>query len=347
MKSTRHIILKLFLLAALIAVMYAFYRMGKKPVELPLPSITTVTVTPLIEHPLAKIITAYATVIAPNAVDFASQTSGTITSIDFKPGDLVKKGQVLFTIASNSIDDQTQKLLAAMQLAQNTYQRALDASKADPESISQSDLMQDQLLYEQALSMYQAANRVEKAVSPIDGTVADTNLSVGSFVNAGTILVHIDAPDIRQLTYQLPSQYQSEIAIGQTVTFTPNDSKNSYLGKVSYIAPQLNTTDFSITLRADFDNPNTLPANLFGTITQTLEANAQALAIPMVYVQSDAEGFYVYSLDKNKVEKLHFIPGAINASGLIEVQSGIAKNTPVITSQLTSIIEGQTVAISS
>lgn len=306
-----------------------------------------VTTVPVTYHALPKTITAYGKIISPDSLDIMAQSSGEITSIHFNAGDAVKKGQILFTLTSNNIDDQTKKLFAAMQLSRDNYKRLRTSYKADPESVSPSDLLDAKLKFIQDLAAYREARTVEKIIAPADGVISTTPVAAGSFVNVGAVLAHVSVPTSKEIAFQLPSQYQPEAAINQTVEFIPSDTKTPYSARVTYISPALNSDDYSVNVRAAFDQPNHLPENLFGKIIETLQIDAKTLAVPASLVQADSQGFYVYSLSSNnKAKKIYFIPGAITKDGLMMVHSGISNNTPIISSHLSSLIEGQQVAVS-
>lgn len=329
----------------LAATWFGYDHLATKPTTAP-ENIVTVNMAPITVHLLPKTITAYGKIISPNSLDIMAQTSGEITSIPFKAGDAIRKGQLLFTLVSNNIDDQTKKLLAAMQLSHDNYERLLATYKTDPESVSPSDLQQAKLKFIQDLATYQEAHAVEKIIAPVDGVISDTNLAVGSFVNVGAVLAHVSVPNAQEIAFQLPSRYQQQAALNQEVEFTPSDSQQNYKARIVYIATQLNSDDYSVNIRAAFDQPNFLSENLFGKVVVTLQSDAKILAVPGTLVQADSQGFYVYSVSNGKAKKIYFIPGDLNQSGLMTIQSGITEPTSIITSHLSALTEGQKVEVS-
>lgn len=342
------IITLVFFACIILGILFVTHRHQKKQVDLNLQNTSLkVKLAPITEQSIPIQITAYGKIIDPDAVDLSAQSAGTITSINFKPGDPVKKGDILFTFISNSIDDQTQKLLAAMRLAHDNYKRLSDAYQMDSSSISQANLTQAKLLYEQALATYQAARTVEKTVAPIDGYITTTTLAVGDFVNVGTPLAHIEASGSREVEYQIPSQYQSQVTLGQTLVFQPFNSDISCNAHVVYISPNLDPNDSNLVLRAKLDNSSEFTTNLDGTVTQRLSQNNKSLAVPVSLVQTDAQGFYIYTVDHNKVEKMHFETGALTNAGLMTIKSGIPINTLMVISPPSNLFEGETVVVSS
>ena len=66
-----------------------------------------------------------------------------------------------------------------------------------------------------------------------------------------------------------------------------------YQGVVTYISPFLNSTDYSLTVRADLSNAYTLRYSSFGKVEQIIDPNYKFLAIPQNIAQTDSVGFFI------------------------------------------------------
>ena len=294
--------------------------------------LTTVVIKPLTYTTIPLIITSYAEVTSPGSVTINAQASGIITSVEFSPGQQVKKGQLLFTLRSNSISEQLSQSKATLASAKEKYESYINILKQVKGSVSQVRLMEAKSAYKAALAQYDETKTIHNIISPINGTISDTNLTVGAFVNNGEKLVYIASQGNLQLRYQLPAQYAAQVALGQKVSFYPRNTKNSYTAKVSYISPALNPTDYNITLRANLSNTS-LQANTFGHATQVIDPNRKLLAVSQSLIRTDSSGFYVYVLnDKNTVEKQYCKLGGLTTSGLITINSGLQTGTKLIIS---------------
>lgn len=288
-------------------------------------------------------VSAYGEVVSPNSVTLRAQANGTITSVNFTPGQTVKKGQLLFTLSSNNESSQLGQYSAELAMAKDKYERYLRLSKLYVGVVAKVQLMQFQTEYQQAQAQYNAAAAIHNITSPIDGVISDTSLTPGAFVNNGDMLAYIVSPSNLQLRYELPGEYSNQVALGQKVLFYPKGMQNAYSATVSYISPALNPEDYNITLRANLSAAN-LPANTFGSVVQILNPNHQALAIPQSLIQNDENGFFVYILDKqDKVTNQYCKLGNLTSSGLVVINSGLAPGMRLVTSNLDDLVEGEKV----
>lgn len=306
--------------------------------------IQTVTLALLRYHTLPQIVEAYGTTISPKSTALKSQTSGTIATIDFKAGEHVKKGQVLFTLLSNDISTQAKKLYAAMLLSKSFFERQKRANKLLPGSVSPYDIQKSKLQYEQDLASYAESSTVNTISAPFNGIISDTNLAVGSYVAMGATMASLTDPHSLQITYQLPSQDAPQVKIGQAIAFYPDGATQPIAGTVSYISPQYDAQNYNLTLRADVKNTSIKP-NFFGRIVETTNPNYKTLAVSQSLVQADAQGFYVYTIEDKKVTKHYIKTGMVDKNGLIQIVSGIAPNTPIISSDIANLSDGQTVQV--
>lgn len=296
-----------------------------------------VTLANLKTEIIPQTITSYGTTVSPASATIAAQTGGVVTHIAFTPGNSVKKGQLLFVLQSNDTGNQIQELKAAMMASKDIYDRSTHANQNFPGTIASETIEQEKLKYKQDLAAYKESQTAAYVVSPIDGIISDTNLTVGSSVSIGTVLAQVIDPQSLQIKYSLPSQYASVIQNGQHVLFYPNDSNQSYSGRVAYVSPLLNASDFTLTVRADLDHATLLKPYLFGKVVHIINPHYCALVIPQNLVQTDARGFYVYVINNNKVTKRYFTPAGVNKAGGIEVKDGLTAESKIIVSDYTSL----------
>ena len=232
-----------------------------------------------------------------------------------------------------------------MQSSKSIYKRQAQANKLFPGTIDANTVETSKLRYEQDKAAYLESRIVEHVRAPSNGIISDTNLAVGSYVDAGEQLANFVDPRSVQIKYELPAKFVSQLHTGQTVKFYPSSSLKPLTANVAYIAPLFNTDNYNLTLRANLQIPQPLKQNEFGKVVQVLNEHYKILALPQKIVQTDASGFYAFSIDDHKITKLYFTPGEITKTGLIEVVSGIKPQTPLVTSDVLQLTPGQTVQV--
>ena len=175
------------------------------------------------------------------------------------------------------------------------------------------------------------------------GRISDTDLAVGDLVSSNENLAYISTKDLLQLSYHLPSQWATKAKLGQKVVFI-NGQQQKYTGVVSYISPILNPNNQGVNCRANLKPSKSLTANQFGQIIQTINAHQQMLAVSQTLAQTDAQGYYVLTVNNNKVTNHYFIPGFITKSGLITITAGLKAGDKII-SNPAQVTAGQTVKV--
>lgn len=348
MKTNKKQIILIAIVILLIAAIAWFYiNQSSKTQTTNKTSPIIVTVTPITYHISELTIRAYGTTVSPTSMAIRAQENAEIIAIYFKPGQAVTKGQLLFKLKVSGIEEQQKKLKAQMLQTKSYYLRLQEEHQKLPGIVAEYDLLKARTQYQQDLASYQQLLRLENIRAPIDGMISDTNYSAGDTVATGTKLTQITDPGSLQVKYQLPSKYVKQARIGQTIRFYPDGTEHVYKGTISYISPQFDSDSYGLTIRADLEKFADLKPNHFGQVVQIINPNYKTLAIPQSLVHNDAQGFYVYIIQNNKVAKNYFMPGAINKEGLIQVLSGIKPNTPVINSDQSILSSGLTVQVGS
>ena len=216
---------------------------------------------------------------AVEKVDVRSQVPGTIVSVNFKDGALVKKGDTLFVIDPRPYAaevDRAEAQLAAAQArtgyTQSDWERAqrLIADNA----IAKRDYDEKQNAAREASANLKAAQAAvetarinlgyTKIVAPVSGRVSRAEITVGNVISAGataaplTTLVSVSpiyaSFDVDEQTYL---QYLSRAKDGSKVPVElglADESGYSRSGVIESVDNRLDTSSGTIRVRARFDN---------------------------------------------------------------------------------------------
>jgi multidrug efflux system membrane fusion protein len=220
---------------------------------------------------------------AIDRVDIRPQVSGIIESVYFQDGQLVKKGDALFTIDPRPFQAElarSQAVLAGAQarvaFAQTNQDRntRLIASHA----IAQSDLDQtNDAMLEAKASVLSAEAAVQTAqlnlnytaiTAPVTGRVSRAEITIGNWVGAGltapvlTTVVSVSPVYVEfEIDEQTFLKYADNGAAGNTgIEHVPvsmelaNESDFPHQGRLESLDNQLDTSSGTIRVRAVFDN---------------------------------------------------------------------------------------------
>ena len=349
-----------FVLAALVLAVVLFPAEPRAQGGPPMPSVT-------VAAPLAKKVTRWDEYTgrfeAIESVEIRPRVSGYIDSVSFTDGQMVKKGDLLFTIdprpyqiAVDSARADVTKSRAQVVFTTADYERGVQL--VDSRTVPVKDLEQRRANLDtaraQAISADAALRNAElnlewtQVRAPIDGRISDHRVSVGNLVSGGqtgtTLLTTIvstdpihfvfDASEADYLRYSrlaAAGQRPSSRDVGNTVQVRLADEQGwPHEGHMNFVDNQLNAHSGTIRGRAVFDNKDLfLTPGTFGRLRLS-GGTFDGLLIPDAAVVSDQAHKIVMTVgDDNKVVPKPVTLGPIY-EGLRVVQSGLAVTDRVI-----------------
>ena len=153
---------------------------------------------------------------------------GTLSEVLVKPGQQVKKGDILFRLDDKAVQERIASDEALLELAQQRYsRRGLDVDDADATislHAAQSALDSDKAAVEETLIR-----------APFDGTVSRFVLETGDFLEKGRTLAQlIDTSNLNVIFNASPA---GKGLVGMEILFTVNGQ--NFSGKVTYTSPTI------------------------------------------------------------------------------------------------------------
>ncbi|ATF89668.1 efflux RND transporter periplasmic adaptor subunit [Burkholderia gladioli] len=256
-------------------------------------------------------------------VDVRPLVSGTIVSVNFKDGALVKKGDVLFVIDPRPYQaevDRTAAQLAAAQArdgyAQTDWQRA--QRLIGDNAIAKRDYDEKQnAARESAANVKAAAAALEAAkinlgytriVAPFTGRASRAEITLGNVVSAGasaaplTTLVSVspiyasfDADEQTYLRYIGNQRDGRKVPVDLGLA---NESGYSRNGVIDSVDNRLDTSSGTIRVRARFDNADgTLVPGLYARVKVDGSAPHPALLVDDAAINTDQDKKFVFVVD--------------------------------------------------
>ena len=326
----------------------------------PVPSVT-------VAAPLAKKVTSWDEYTgrfeAIESVEIRPRVSGYIDSVSFTDGQMVKKGDLLFTIdprpyqiAVDSARADVTKSRAQVVFTTADYERGLQL--VDSRTVPVKDLEQRRANLDtaraQAISANAALRNAElnlewtQVRAPIGGRISDHRVSVGNLVSGGqtgtTLLTTIVSTDpihfvfdaseadyIRYARLAAAGQRPSSRDVGNTVQVRLADEQGwPHEGRMNFVDNQLNARSGTIRGRAVLDNKDLfLTPGTFGRLRLS-GGTFDGLLIPDAAIVSDQAHKIVMTVGEgNKVVPKPVTLGPMY-EGLRVVQSGLTVADKVI-----------------
>ena len=283
--------------------------------------------------------------LANESVDIMNELSGRVVAINFKEGQSVKEGDILVQLN----DDELQIQLVRAEYQHTLLQERLERQRILLERDAVSREEYDMVLTEFNVlvqDMEQLKVRIEKMKvrAPFDGDIGFRDISLGAFLQPGSKITHlVDVGSIR-IEASMPEKNLQNYRVGGEILFRVDGIDRDLKAEIYAIAPKIDETTRSITIRARCDNrEGMLIPGMFARVTSNMRGG-NSLFVPNESVTTDVTGRSVW-VSKNNRATLVPITIGIRNEGMIEVLSGLHRGDTVITTGLMQLREGMAVSI--
>jgi RND family efflux transporter MFP subunit len=308
--------------------------------------------------------------VAVNAVDIRSRLSGYLSEIDFKDGQMVKQGDLLFTIDRRPFE------IALEQMRANLAQARANLAFAEGDLTRGQSLLTNKTITEQvydqrtqAKSVAQAAVAAQEAMvhsaeldldqysrirSPIDGRIVDRRVAVGNLVTGGagganTLLATVVSVDpirfeftfdeqsyLRYVRFASASKDVAALNGNVPVTLELIDEHDfKHIGKIDFVDNAINTSTGTIRGRAVFDNPDGIfTPGMFGRLRVPGSPPYTALLVPDAAIGSEQIRKYVLVADDAGMVRQKYVTLGQLDGGLRVIKAGLDTKDRVIVNGL-------------
>jgi RND family efflux transporter MFP subunit len=224
-------------------------------------------------------------VLARQAVTVAAEADGRLASVSVRVGDAVRRGQELATLATDVMHGEMTVVQATVAAARGDERRAeleLDRTRdrrarreLHPELYAEEDLASARNAEQAAAASVDSAKarvaeevghlrqletRLQHAVlrAPIDGRVALRYLDAGALVHSGEPVVRLISAGEFLLRFAVPPEQAASIRKGAGVEVRLASLPMSLLGRVSQVAPRIDTASQMVFVEAELQVPASL-----------------------------------------------------------------------------------------
>ncbi|GHD58934.1 efflux RND transporter periplasmic adaptor subunit [Jeongeupia chitinilytica] len=287
------------------------------------------------------------TLQAEQQTTITAQVEGQVASVDVRPGQRVRRGQVLARL--NAEDLARQLAVAQAQLAKSrdllAYSRKLsernqDLLKQNFISKNAFDTTQNQLqsavadthAAEAQLGLAQQALAKAVISAPFDGVVAERFVDPGQHVGInGKLLTVVDLGSL-ELVANVPARRIGEIAPEQVVHFGIDGFPNQYTGHIARINPSVNDASKAVPVYIRIDRQDdALRSGLFAQGAIEVATHASVLNLPLPAVHDENGQQYVLAIEAGKLVRHTVSIGARDERrSRVEIASGLKPDAIVL-----------------
>lgn len=328
-----------------------------------------VTVAPVIRKAVPLQLRVIGTVEPSSSVAVRSQVTGELTSVTFKEGDDVRRGQPLFHLDRRPLEAALQQ--AQANLERDTAQAAnaaaqakrmselaargiatreqVDTSQANANAL-QATLEADRAAVENASVQLQYAT-IE---APISGRTGALQVHPGNLVRANdtTPLVVINQITPVNVSFALPEsqfpmlkQYLGKGTV-HVEAEAPTDEEGASEGHITFVDNAVDPTTGTIRLKGSFPNADRrLWPGQFVNVVITLATDPDAIVVPTVAIQEGQDGNYVFVVKGDHTVDLRPVSTERTVGEETIVSKGVQGGEVVVTDGQLQLVPGARVSI--
>jgi len=318
--------------------------------------------------------------IAVDFVEVRARVSGYLDKIHFSDGQLVKEGDLLFTIDQRPFEAALDQSKAAVEQSKANLAYA-EADLVRGESLPKGTVITQQSLDQrvQAKRVAQASVTAQEAAvkqaaldleftelrAPVSGRIGDRRVSIGNLVTGGTtgnttLLATIATVD--PIRFEFTMDEASYLRYLRAATQAASSSANrgmtlpvklklideedfSHEGRIDFVDNAIDRSSGTIRGRAVFANGDgKLTPGMFGRIQISTAPPAEALLVPDSAIGTEQVRKVVYTVSPDNVATPKYVTLGPLVKGLRVIASGLAADDNVIVNGLMRVRAGAKVA---
>lgn len=310
---------------------------------------------------------------ALNSADVVARVSGQLLTQNYKEGDYVNKGQVLFTIEPSKYRDAVQQAQAALNTAESQYayaSRQYDAMKRaiEADAVSEMEVIQAESNMNTAKAAIQNARAALSTArenlgyctvrATRSGHCSIATVSTGNLVNGEaspvTLATIYDDSDVKAVFEIEDGQYeimmngnrnQENSLLSAIPLKFQQPLPHSYTADLYYVAPNVDTGTGTIVLEGHFANKyKELKDGMYVSVDLPYGTEPKAILIRDASIGTDQLGKYVYVVnDSNKVVYTPIEIGELYRDSLRLVTKGLTPKDRYVTRAIMTVRNGETV----
>jgi multidrug efflux system membrane fusion protein len=327
-----------------------------------------VTVATVARSSMPVELSAIGTGHAFKTVSVESQVAGIVKDVHYRPGQVVRKGDLLITLDKNPFlatlaqaeaalaRDKAQARLGRTELERNDElaKKGListeehdqsQATSAAAEAVVRAD--------EAALQTAQIALSYCSIYAPISGVTGAQLVYPGTAVKANDapVLVVINQVSPIYVEFSVPQQYLGSIRTLMaharlTVQATPPGDGAPETGELTFVNNTVDPTTGTMKLMASFPNTDQrIWPGQFSNVLLRLSEQQNVLVVPSQAVQAGQQGDYVFVVNRDMTVAVRQVTVGPTVGEMAEVLSGLSAGDTVVTDGQVRLVPGSHVSL--
>ena len=327
----------------------------------------SIVAAPVVAKPMPVRIRSVGNVEASSTVEVRAQVTGELQSVNFREGQDVSAGQLLFTIDPRTFEatvKQAEGTLARSkaQMANLEAQRARAeslatrglASRADLETATTAAAAMQATIAADSAALENARLQLERTriEAPVSGRTGALLVNRGALVRASdtTPLVVINQMTPVFVSFAVPARLLPELRRAggglEVEAVASGSSVAPSIGRVTFIDNVVDPATDSIRLKATFRNDDRrLWPGAFVDVSLRLAVDPRAIVVPSAAVQPSQQGTFVYVVKADQTVDSRPVKVARIEGAETVLESGVQAGEMVVTDGHLRLTPGAKVAV--
>jgi membrane fusion protein (multidrug efflux system) len=319
----------------------------------------TATVTAAAVEPQRweSVLTSVGSLTAVQGVVVSAEVAGKVVKIEFEPGTMVQKGDLLVQQDIVAETAQLRSAEASFALAKVEFSRAKRLLKEQTYSKSEYDNADAQLKQSSAqVDNIKAAIAKRTIRAPFSGALGIRLVNLGEMLSVGDDIVSLQSLDPVFANFSLPQQQHSKLHKGLLVRIETDALSDRVLtGTITAINPQIEAATRNIMVQATVPNTGLLlRPGMYVNITVVLPDQQDVLAVPATAILNAPYSDSVFVVEKapdnstaagGLVARQQFVRLGQRLGDYAAVEAGLKEGDMVVSTGAFKLRNGQAVTI--
>lgn len=311
--------------------------------------VKTVSIDTLVTQTFKHFIEIQGSVDAKNNVMVSPRSSGAITYMTIKEGDLVNAGQVIAKIDDSILKESMEEVKNQWSLANTVYEKQKNLwSQQIGTEIQFLQAKNNKEALEKRLKTLETQVAMTNITSPITGVVDKVNAKLGDMAMPGMGIARVVNLSQLKIIASVADSYLGSVRKGDAVVIKFPDLDKEITGRINFVSATVNPLKRTFDIEVPIPNVGgMIKPNQLATVLVNDKSAANAVVILQNMVQSTDEGDLVYvavSEGNKKVAKARKVKMGVNYNGNVEILSGLQAGDLIITQGYQELADGQEIS---
>lgn len=307
---------------------------------------TLVTTVPAAQTEFSHRIQIRGNVQSRTNVYISAETMGQLTAVNMVEGQYVRKGQVLATIDSETLEKNIAEVENQLTFAKTVFEKRDRLWKQNiGTEIDYLQAKNNKESLEKSLETLQTQLEKTKIKAPFSGTIEEVLVSAGQIVQPGVPVAFLVSNENMYIHAEVSEAYVGKFKKGDMVKVTVPALNETFESTIVTVGSVINEASRTFTVEVKLPNVDQyLKTNLVTILELTDYHVDEAIVIPSRIIQEDLQGTYVYKVSGSKAQKVHIKLGQTYDSHT-EVITGLNAGESIVDKGARTIADGSAISI--